>query len=55
MSDNRTSAQFGVGIGAILAGLISWGLTKSLLWNVLHIVGGWIYVFYSLWKGRIHW
>ena len=44
MSENKT----GLGIGAILAILISVALNKSFLWAFVHMLCGWIYVVYAL-------
>ncbi len=56
MSDNhsRTTAAVGVGSGSIIAGLISWGHTQSILWTFLHVLLGWFYVIYSLIIHRVH-
>jgi len=44
MSENKT----GLGIGAILAILISVALNKSFLWAFVHMICGWFYVVYAL-------
>ncbi len=56
MSDNKThtGATIGVGSGSIIAGLISWQYTQSILWTLLHVILGWFYVIYSLIVGRAH-
>ena len=56
MSDkgSNTAASAGVGMGAVLAALISWEETHSLLWTIFHMIGGWIYVIYSLIIRRVH-
>lgn len=36
----------GIGLGSILATVISWSLYKSIAWAILHGVLGWIYVIY---------
>ncbi|MHB1001202.1 MAG: hypothetical protein ACYC27_18315 [Armatimonadota bacterium] len=56
MNNNRssTAGSAGIGMGAVLAALISWEETHSLLWTIFHLIGGWIYVIYSLIIGRVH-
>ena len=56
MSDNRSTAATGagVGMGAVLAALISWDATQSLMWTILHMIEGWLYVIYSLFIHRAH-
>ncbi|MEI6915298.1 MAG: hypothetical protein WCL39_09225 [Armatimonadota bacterium] len=49
-----TGATLGVGCGSIIAGLISWDHTQSVLWTFLHIVFGWLYVIHALVVGRAH-
>lgn len=51
---SATATTAGVGMGAVLAALISWDATQSLLWTVLHMIGGWVYVIYSLIIHRAH-
>jgi hypothetical protein len=36
----------GVGIGTILAVLISWSINHSILWAIIHGMLGWLYVIY---------
>ena len=56
MSDNKSApVTAGIGMGSIIAGLISWSYTHSLGWTILHVFAGWFYVIYSWFKGRIHW
>lgn len=43
MNDDTTS---GIGIGTVLAVIISWGLNHSILWAILHGIFGWFYVIY---------
>ena len=55
MSKNSSAgAAAGVGSGSIIAGLISWEYTQSVLWTLLHVVFGWVYVIYSLIVHRAH-
>ena len=50
----KTSAAVGVGSGSVIAGLISWEHTQSVLWTLLHVILGWIYVIYALIVGKAH-
>lgn len=45
MSNESTTA--GIGIGSVLAGLISWTLNHSVMWALLHVFLGWFYVIYA--------
>lgn len=36
----------GIGLGSILAIIISWSLNHSVLWAILHGLFGWLYVIY---------
>ena len=38
--------EYGIGIGASLAMIISWSINHSILWAILHGFLGWIYVIY---------
>jgi hypothetical protein len=38
----------GVGLGTIIAVVISWSRNKSILWAIVHGFLGWLYVIYSL-------
>lgn len=38
--------QGGVGLGTIVAVVISWSRNKSVLWAILHGIFGWLYVIY---------
>ena len=55
MSKNSSAgAAAGIGSGSVIAGLISWEHTQSVLWTLLHVIFGWVYVIYSLIVGRVH-
>ncbi|WP_288788676.1 hypothetical protein [uncultured Elizabethkingia sp.] len=51
-----TVTNSGLGLGAIIAVVISWDRNKSILWAIIHGVLGWLYVIYfaiiRLIKGR---
>jgi len=36
----------GIGIGTIVAIVVSWSRNKSILWAVIHGILGWLYVIY---------
>jgi hypothetical protein len=41
-----SAAKAGIGFGACLAMVISWGVHKSVLLTILHGILGWLYVLY---------
>ena len=41
---NKSSA--GIGLGSVLAIIISWSLNHSILWAIIHGLFGWFYVIY---------
>ena len=41
-----------VGLGTILAVVISWSRNKSILWAIIHGILGWLYVIYALIVGK---
>lgn len=36
----------GIGIGSVIAGILSWTTNHSILWCILHIFLNWFYVIY---------
>jgi hypothetical protein len=42
----RNTVSSGIGIGTIIAMIISWGRNKSILWCIFHGFCGWLYVIY---------
>jgi hypothetical protein len=38
----------GIGLGTIVAVVISWSRNKSILWAIIHGILGWLYVIYAL-------
>ncbi len=38
----------GVGLGTIIAVVVSWHRNKSILWAIIHGLLGWLYVIYAL-------
>jgi hypothetical protein len=47
MADGSSTGS-GIGIGTIIAVIISWTVNHSVLWCVLHGLCGWLYVIYYL-------
>jgi hypothetical protein len=44
----------GVGLGTIIAVVVSWTRNKSILWAIIHGILGWLYVIYALLVPRKH-
>lgn len=42
----RSNTANGIGIGAVLAMILSWTTNKSIFWAILHGIFGWLYVIY---------
>lgn len=42
----------GIGIGSVLAIVISWSRNKSILWAIVAGLLGWLYVIYALIVGK---
>ncbi len=38
----------GIGLGTLIAVLVSWSRNKSILWAIIHGILGWLYVIYAL-------
>ena len=38
----------GVGLGTVIAVVISWSRNKSILWAIIHGILGWLYVIYAI-------
>jgi len=36
----------GIGLGGIIAVVVSWSRNKSILWAIIHALFGWFYVIY---------
>ena len=53
--NSGSTVYYGVGAGGVIAGLISWMYTQSVLWTLLHVCGGWLYVLWSLADGKARW
>ncbi len=48
MANNTSSGGTGIGLGCVLAVIISYVANKSILWAILHGICGWFYVIYFL-------
>ena len=46
MEDNKTVTSSGVGIGSIIAFILSYCTWHSIGWGILHFFFGWAYVLY---------
>jgi hypothetical protein len=42
----------GIGLGTIIAVVISWSRNKSILWAIIHGILGWLYVIYIIIVGK---
>ena len=42
----------GVGLGTIVAVVVSWSRNKSILWAIIHGILGWLYIIYVLIVGN---
>lgn len=45
---NRRVVRTGIGIGTVLAVVISWSNHHSILWAIIHGLLSWVYVIYYL-------
>jgi hypothetical protein len=46
-NENKSSgASSGIGIGVVLAVILSWTTHHSILWAILHSMCSWLYVIY---------
>ena len=43
---NRTVINNGIGLGSVIAVVISWSRNKSILYAILHGLFSWLYVIY---------
>lgn len=48
---NSSTSSGGIGIGCVIAVIISWTTNHSVLWAILHGLFGWFYVIYYLLGG----
>lgn len=38
----------GIGLGTVIAVVVSWSRNKSILWAIIHGILGWLYVIYAI-------
>lgn len=43
---NKSSIGAGIGIGNIIAIVISWTANHSIIWALIHGLLGWVYIIY---------
>jgi len=43
---DRSASNAGIGMGCVLAMILSWSHSASILWCILHGILGWAYVIY---------
>lgn len=48
MSDSKSSSGCRIGLGSIVAVVISIAFNHSFWWGLLHFILGWIYVLYAV-------
>jgi len=44
--NNNSSSSSGIGIGTVIAIILSWTTNHSILWAILHGIFSWFYVIY---------
>ncbi|MCB0281228.1 MAG: hypothetical protein H6627_09385 [Calditrichae bacterium] len=47
-NNNKIAAGSSIGLGSILAVVISWTTNKSIIWAVIHGILNWFYVIYYM-------
>lgn len=53
MSDDNHSCSGGIGVGSVVAGILSWVTWHSIPWVIVNGIFGWAYVIYWMlryWK-----
>ncbi|MBS1928659.1 MAG: hypothetical protein IT254_04585 [Chitinophagaceae bacterium] len=45
---SEIAMQGGIGLGSLLAVVISWERNHSILWAIFHAICGWLYVIYFI-------
>jgi len=55
--DNQTKSievsSGGLGIGSVIAAILSWTTNHSVLWCILHTLLGWLYVVFWLFVHKL--
>lgn len=54
MARESSSTSSGVGLGSIIAAIVSWSVNHSIWWAFWHGVFGWFYIIYYLCGGGHH-
>lgn len=44
----RSAVGGGIGLGSVIAVVVSWSVNHSILWAIIHGFFGWLYVLYYL-------
>lgn len=52
MDNSDRIVSNGIGLGSVLAIMISWSLNKSIGWAIFHGIFSWFYVLYYVLKLR---
>lgn len=48
MSKKPNTSSCGIGIGSVIAIVLSWSTNHSILWAIVHGMFGWLYVLYRI-------
>lgn len=48
-----TYSGIGIGLGNVIAVVISWSVNHSVLWAIIHGIFGWLYIIYYLLKTHL--
>jgi len=46
--ENNSNSSSGFGVGAVIAGILSYMTWHSIGWCIFHVLCGWFYVIYYL-------
>lgn len=46
MENNKAATDSGIGLGSILAFIVSYYTWHSIGWGIVHAIFGWLYLFY---------
>lgn len=50
----NSSSSTGIGIGNVVAAILSWVTNHSIVWCIVHCFFGWFYIIYYLLGGGHH-
>jgi len=48
MAQSKETTSGGIGIGVVIACILSWTVNHSVLWCIIHALCSWLYVIYWL-------